>query len=195
MDVLTDTMSTTQMQSKTGYADSYDAMVEMERKMERKLSDFKDFFAKGKAEKSLQAAVKAEDDAYDEEDASRRDASYNFYVGYRKGEASQAGYITWKTGVMATTQMQSETRRDAFYNAVATQIAVKVMEASKAAVKAETRRVDSYDDVVEMMEEFHAAAAFEAEAYDDVEGEGRAAVAFEVRRYIDALEVCNEYLN
>ena len=215
MDVLTDTMSTTQMQSKTGYVDSYDAMVEMERKM----SAFKDFSAKGKAEKSLQAAVKAEDDAYDEEDASRRDASYDFYVGYRKGKASQAGYITWKTGVMATTQMQSETRRDAFYNAVATQIAVKVMEASKAAVKAETRRVDSYDDVVEMMEaskaavkaetrrvdsyddvvemmeEFHAAVAFEAEAYDDVEGEGRAAVAFEVRRYIDALEVCNEYLN
>ena len=63
------------------------------------------------------------------------------------------------TGVMATTQMQSETRRDAFYNVVATQIAVKVMEASKAAVKAETRRVDSYDDVVEMMKEFHAAAA------------------------------------
>ena len=66
------------------------------------------------------------------------------------------------TGVMATTQMQSETRRDAFYNAVATQIAVKVMEASKAAVKAETRRVDSYDDVVEMMKEFHAAAASQA---------------------------------
>ena len=66
------------------------------------------------------------------------------------------------TGVMATTQMQSETRRDAFYNVVAAQIAVKVMEASKAAVKAETRRVDSYDDVVEMMKEFHAAAASQA---------------------------------
>ena len=64
------------------------------------------------------------------------------------------------TGVMATTQMQSETRRDAFYNAVATQIAVKAMEASKAAVKAETRRVDSYDDVVEMMKD--AAAASQA---------------------------------
>ena len=168
MDVLTDTMSTTQMQSKTGRVDSYDAMVEAEREMN------------------------ASDDLF--------------------------------------TQMQSETRRDAFYNAVATQIAVKVMEASKAAVKAETRRVDSYDDVVEMMEEFHAAAAsqaaaavafeafrasflakkatsastaaceaavvaFEAKAYDDVEDEGRAAVAFEVRRYIDELEVCNEYLN
>ena len=68
------------------------------------------------------------------------------------------------TGVMATTQMQSETRRDAFYNAVATQIAVKAMEASKAAVKAETRRVDSYDDVVEMMKDAAAAsqAAFKA---------------------------------
>ena len=64
------------------------------------------------------------------------------------------------TGVMATTQMQSETRRDAFYNAVATQIAVKAMEASKFAVKAETRRVDSYDDVVEMMKD--AAAASQA---------------------------------
>ena len=72
------------------------------------------------------------------------------------------------TGVMATTQMQSETRRDAFYNVVATQIAVKVMEASKAAVKAETRRVDSYDDVVEMMKEFHAAAASQAAVEADV---------------------------
>ena len=109
--------------------------------------------------------------------------------------------------------MQSETRRDAFYNVVATQIAVKVMEASKAAVKAETRRVDSYDDVVEMMEEFHAAAAsqaaveadvalftrnearkaFEAEAYDDVEDEARAAVASQVRRYIAALEMRGVY--
>ena len=102
------------------------------------------------------------------------------------------------TGVMATTQMQSETRRDAFYNVVAAQIAVKVMEASKAAVKAETRRVDSYDDVVEMMKEFHAAAAsqaaveaaavaFEAEAYDDEEDEAReaAAVAFEAEAYDD----------
>ena len=62
------------------------------------------------------------------------------------------------TGVMATTQMQSETRRDAFYNAVATQIAVKAMEVSKAAVKAETRRVDSYDDVVEMMKDAAAAS-------------------------------------
>ena len=176
MDVLTDTMSTTQMQSKTGYADSYDAMVEMNRKMERKLSDFKDFFAKGKAEKSLQAAVKAEDDAYDEEDASRRDASYNFYVGYRKGEASQAGYIMWKTGVMATTQMQSETRRDAFYNAVATQIAVKVMEASKAAVKAETRRVDSYDDVVEMMEDTAAASQAAIEVVKDTAAASQAVV-------------------
>ena len=104
------------------------------------------------------------------------------------------------TGVMATTQMQSETRRDAFYNAVATQIAVKAMEASKAAVKVETRRVDSYDDVVEMMKDAAAAslarhkarkaffarhnalksfsarykdsiATFEAEAYDDEEDE------------------------
>ena len=161
MDVLTDTMSTTQMQSKTGRVDSYDAMVEAVRGMN------------------------ASDDLF--------------------------------------TQMQSETRRDAFYNAVATQITVKVMEAAKAAVKAETRRVDSYDDVVEMMEEFHATAAsqaaievaekafrasflakkatsastaaseaaavaFEAEAYDDVEDEGRTAVAFEVRRYIDAYD-------
>ena len=123
------------------------------------------------------------------------------------------------TGVMATTQMQSETRRDAFYNAVATQIAVKAMEASKAAVKVETRRVDSYDDVVEMMKDAAAAslarhkarkaffarhnalksfsarykdsiATFEAEAYDDEEeDEARAAVASQVRRYIAALEV------
>ena len=98
------------------------------------------------------------------------------------------------TGVMATTQMQSETRRDAFsqmqpearrdafYNAVATQIAVKVMEASKAAVKAETRRVDSYDDVVEMMKEFHAAAASQAaiEVVKDTAAASQAAVEADV---------------
>ena len=71
------------------------------------------------------------------------------------------------TGVMATTQMQSETRRDAFYNAVATQIAVKAMEASKAAVKAETRRVDSYDDVVEMMKDAAAASQAAIEVVKD----------------------------
>ena len=99
MDVLTDTMSTTQMQSKTGRVDSYDAMVEAERKMYSILDAAPDDFfagyktgkasqaavkaedairrdafddahyAKYKAEKALQAAVEAENDAYDEEDA------------------------------------------------------------------------------------------------------------------------------
>ena len=99
MDVLTDTMSTTQMQSKTGRVDSYDAMVEAERKMYSILDAASDDFfagyktgkasqaavkaedairrdafddahyAKYKAEKALQAAVEAENDAYDEEDA------------------------------------------------------------------------------------------------------------------------------
>ena len=71
------------------------------------------------------------------------------------------------TGVMATTQMQSETRRDAFYNAVATQIAVKAMEASKAAVKAETRRVDSYDDVVGMMKDAAVATQIAVKVVND----------------------------
>ena len=97
MDVLTDTMSTTQMQSKTGRVDSYDAMVEAERKMYSILDAASDdFFAGYKTEKASQAAVKAEDDAYDEEDAIRRDAFYDFYVGYRVGRASQAGYKTGK---------------------------------------------------------------------------------------------------
>ena len=97
MDVLTDTMSTTQMQSKTGRVDSYDAMVEAERKMYSILDAASDdFFAGYKTGKASQAAVKAEDDAYDEEDAIRRDASYDFYVGYRVGKASQAGYKTGK---------------------------------------------------------------------------------------------------
>ena len=90
MDVLTDTMSTTQMQSKTGYVDSYDAMVEMERKM----SDFKDVYAKGKAEKALQAAVKAEkalQAAVKAEDAIRRDAFYDaHYAKYKAEKALQA---------------------------------------------------------------------------------------------------------
>ena len=113
MDVLTDTMSTTQMQSKTGRVDSYDAMIEAERKMysildaqaavkaeddayddeedaiRRDASD--DLFAGYKAGKASQAAVKAENDAYDdEEDAIQRDASDDFYAGYRIGKASQA---------------------------------------------------------------------------------------------------------
>ena len=90
MDVLTDTMSTTQMQSKTGYVNSYDAMVEMERKM----SDFKDVYAKGKAEKALQAAVKAEkalQAAVKAEDAIRRDAFYDaHYAKYKAEKALQA---------------------------------------------------------------------------------------------------------
>ena len=90
MDVLTDTMSTTQMQSKTGYVDSYDAMVEMERKM----SAFKDVYAKGKAEKALQAAVKAEkalQAAVKAEDAIRRDAFYDaHYAKYKAEKALQA---------------------------------------------------------------------------------------------------------
>ena len=94
MDVLTDTMSTTQMQSKTGRVDSYDAMVEAERKMNASDDFFAGYktgkasqaavkaegairrdafddahYAKYKAEKALQAAVEAENDAYDEEDA------------------------------------------------------------------------------------------------------------------------------
>ena len=110
MDVLTDIMSTTQMQSKTGRVD---AMIEAERKMysilnaqaavkaedyayddeedaiRRNASD--DLFAGYKAlEKASQAAVKAENDAYDEEDAILRDASDDFYAGYRIGKASQA---------------------------------------------------------------------------------------------------------
>ena len=85
MDVLTDTMSTTQMQSKTGRVDSYDAMVALGRKMDA--SD--DFLAGYKTGKASQADVKAED-------AIRRDASDDFYVGYRIGKASQARYITWK---------------------------------------------------------------------------------------------------
>ena len=77
MDVLTDTMSTTQMQSKTGRVDSYDAMIEAKRKM----FSFLD----------AQAAVKAEDYAYDdEEDAIRRDASDDLFAGYKAGKASQA---------------------------------------------------------------------------------------------------------
>ena len=114
MDVLTDTMSTTQMQSKTGRVDSYDAMVEAERKkmysildaqaavkaedyayddeedaIRRDASD--DLFAGYKAGKASQADVKAENDAYaDEEDAILRDASDDFYAGYRIGKASQA---------------------------------------------------------------------------------------------------------
>ena len=128
MDVLTDTMSTTQMQSKTGRVDSYDAMVEAERKMNA--SD--DFFAGYKTGKASQAAVKAENDAYDEEDAIRRDASYDFYVGYRIGKASQAGYITWKA---------SHIRRDAFDDAHYAKY--KAEKALQAAVEAEN---DAYDE-------------------------------------------------
>ena len=77
MDVLTDTMSTTQMQSKTGRVDSYDAMIEAERKM------YSILYA--------QAAVKAEDYAYDDdEDAIRRNASDDLFAGYKAGKASQA---------------------------------------------------------------------------------------------------------
>ena len=75
MDVLTDTMSTTQMQSKTGRVDS---MVEAGRKKMYSILD-------------AQAAVKAEDYAYDdEEDAIRRDASDDLFAGYKAGKASQA---------------------------------------------------------------------------------------------------------
>ena len=75
MDVLTDTMSTMQMQSKTGRDD---AMIEAERK---KMYSFLD----------AQAAVKAEDYAYDDvEDAIRRNASDDLFAGYKAGKASQA---------------------------------------------------------------------------------------------------------
>ena len=115
MDVLTDTMSTTQMQSKTGRVDSYDAMVEAERKMYSILDAASDdFFAGYKTGKASQAAVKAEDDAYDEEDAIRRDASYDFYVGYRVGKASQAGYKTGKA-----LQAAVEAENDAYDEEVA----------------------------------------------------------------------------
>ena len=66
MDVLTDTMSTTQMQSKTGRVDSYDAMVEAERK---------------KMYSNLDAIRR---------DAIRRDASNDVFAGYKTGKASQA---------------------------------------------------------------------------------------------------------
>ena len=139
MDVLTDTMSTTQMQSKTGRVDSYDAMVEAERKMNA--SD--DFFAGYKTGKASQAAVKAEDDAYDEEDAIRRDASDYFYAGYRIGLSSiakesgglaaiRARYITWKA---------SHIRRDAFDDAHYAKY--KAEKALQAAVEAEN---DAYDE-------------------------------------------------
>ena len=121
MDVLTDTMSTTQMQSKTGRVDSYDAMVEAERKMNA--SD--DFFAGYKTGKASQAAVKAED-------AIRRDASDDFYAGYRIGKASQARYITWKA---------SHIRRDAFDDAHYAKY--KAEKALQAAVEAEN---DAYDE-------------------------------------------------
>ena len=129
MDVLTDTMSTTQMQSKTGRVDSYDAMVEAERKMNASY----DFFAGYKTGKASQAAVKAENDAYDdEEDAIRRDASDDLYAGYRVGKASQARYKTWKA---------SHIRRDAFDDTrYAKYKAGKVLQA---AVEAEN---DAYDD-------------------------------------------------
>ena len=89
MDVLTDTMSTTQMQSKTGRVDSYDAMIEAERKMysildaiRRDASD--DVYAGYKTGKASQAAVKAEDairrDAFDDAD----------YAKYKAEKALQA---------------------------------------------------------------------------------------------------------
>ena len=125
MDVLTDTMSTTQMQSKTGRVDSYDAMGEAERRMNA--SD--DFFAGYKTGKASQAAVKAED-------AIRRDASNNFYAGYRIGKASQARYITWKA---------SHIRRDTYY------AKYKAEKALQAAVGAENDAYDEMDAYGRMM--------------------------------------------
>ena len=76
------------------------------------------------------------------------------------------------TGIMSTTQIQSEARRDVFYNALASEIAVKLIEVSIAAVKVETRRVDSYDDVIEMVKDAVAASQIEVkvnkrDAYDE----------------------------
>ena len=135
MDVLTDTMSTTQMQSKTGRVDSYDAMVEAERKkmysildaqaavkaedyayddeedaIRRDASD--DLFAGYKAGKASQADVKAENDAYaDEEDAILRDASDDFYAGYRIGKASQAAVPDIKRGRLRKQMLKRRTMR------------------------------------------------------------------------------------
>ena len=135
MDVLTDTMSTTQMQSKAGRVDSYDVMVEAERKMYSILDAASDdFFAGYKTGEASQAAVKAEDDAYDEEDAIRRDASYDFYGGYRVGKTSQAGYKTGKA---------SHIRRDAFNDAYDAKY--KAEKALQAAVEAENDEDDAID--------------------------------------------------
>ena len=135
MDVLTDTMSTTQMQSKTGRVDSYDAMVEAERKkmysildaqaavkaedyayddeedaIRRDASD--DLFAGYKAGKASQADVKAENDAYaDEEDAILRDASDDFYAGYRIGKASQAAVPDIKRARLRKQMLKRRTMR------------------------------------------------------------------------------------
>ena len=137
MDVLTDTMSTTQMQSKTGRVDSYDAMVEAERKMYSILDAASDdFFAGYKTGKASQAAVKAEDDAYDEEDAIRRDASYDFYVGYKAGKASQADVKAENDAYADEEDAILRDASDDFY------AGYRIGKASQAAVKAEN---DAYD--------------------------------------------------
>ena len=154
MDVLTDTMSTTQMQSKTGRVDSYDAMIEAERKMysildaqaavkaedyayddeedaltaaiRRDASD--DLFAGYKAGKASEAVVKAENDAYDEEDALTAD---DFYAGYRIGKASQ---MQSKTGRVDSYDGMIEAEREMYSIPVAAQAAVKAEDYEEDAI-------------------------------------------------------------
>ena len=171
MDVLTDTMSTTQMQSKTGRVDSYDAMIEAERKMysildaqaavkaedyayddeedaiRRDASD--DLFAGYKAGKASQAAVKAEDYAYDEEDALTA-ASDDFYAGYRIGKASQAAV---KAEDYAYDDEEDAIRRDASDDLFA---GYKAGKASQAAVKAEDYAYDEEDALTAASDDFYA---------------------------------------
>ena len=124
MDVLTDTMSTTQMQSKTGRVDSYDAMVEAGRKKMYSILD-------------AQAAVKAEDYAYDdEEDAIRRDASDDLFAGYKAGKASQADVKAENDAYADEEDAILRDASDDFY------AGYRIGKASQAAVKAEN---DAYD--------------------------------------------------
>ena len=154
--ILTGAMSTTQMRSKTRRVDSYDVMVEAEKKM----NAFDACYARYKAKKALQAAVEAEDDAYDdEEDATRRDAAASTtqtrrdafdacYARYKAKKALQAAVeaeddayddeedATRRDAAASITQ----TRRDAFDACYAR---YKAKKALQAAVEAED---DAYDD-------------------------------------------------
>ena len=126
MDVLTDTMSTTQMQSKTGRDD---AMIEAERKMYSFLD--------------AQAAVKAEDYAYDDdEDAIRRNASDDLFAGYKAGKASQAAIKAENDEEDALTDAYDEEEAltdtsDDFYTGYI------IGKASQAAVKVENDEKDA----------------------------------------------------